>query len=156
VISCFGFEKNLKILPKHLAWNISKSWWRYFLSHIMVLFVLNQCRILYYTIIIQENSLYVICCFGFEENKKRPKHLARNISKSWWRPFLSHIMIFFFLNQCRIFYFAISIPENSLYVIGCFGFKEKPKNRPKHLARNISKSLWRPFLSYLMVFFMLN
>jgi hypothetical protein len=121
----------------------------------MIFFGLNQCRIFYFTIIVPENSLYVIGCFGLKKTK-HPKHLARNISKSWWRPFLSHIMIFFALNQCRIFYFTIIVPENSLYVIGCFGFEEKPKKHPKHLARNISKSWWRNFLSHIMIFFGLN
>jgi hypothetical protein len=142
--------KKKKKHPKHLARNISKSWWRPFLSHIIIFFALNQCRIFYFTIIIPENSLYVIGCFSFEERqKKRPEHLARNISKSWWSSFQSHIMIFFVLNQCRIFYFTLIIPENTLYVIDCFGFEEKPKKPPKHLARNISKSWWRPFLSHI-------
>jgi hypothetical protein len=39
--------------------------------------------------------------------KKRPNYLAWNISKSWWRPFLSHVMVFFMLNQCRILCFKI-------------------------------------------------
>jgi L-rhamnose mutarotase len=146
--------KKKKIRPKHLARNISKSWWRPFLSHIEVFFVLNQCRILFFTIIIPENSLCVISCFGFEEKQKiRPKHLARNISKSWWRPFLSHIVVFYVLNQCSILYFTIFLPENSLYVIVSIGFEEKQKKCPNHLARNISKSWWRPFLSHIMIFF---
>ncbi len=157
VIGCFGFEENLKIRPKHLAWNIAKSWWRSFLSHIMVLFVLHQCKILYYTIIIQENLVYVIGLFGVEVKPKiRPKHLCWKISKSWWWPFLSNILVFFVLNQCNKFYFTIIIPENSLYVIGCFSFEEKQKIRPKHLAQNISKSWWRPVLSHIMIMFVLN
>jgi hypothetical protein len=76
------------------------------------------------------NKLYVIGCFGFEEKQKiRPKHIAQNISKSWWRPFLSHIVVFFVLNQCSILYLTIFLPENSLYVIVSIGFEEK-KNVP--------------------------
>jgi hypothetical protein len=118
--------------PKHLAWNISKSWWRPFLSHIIVFFVLNLCTILYFTIIIRENSLYMTGCIGVEEiPKKCPKHLAWNISKSWWRPFLSHVIVFFVLNQCTILYFTIIIRENSLHVTGCIGIEEIQKKFPK-------------------------
>ena len=140
-------KKYQKKRPKHLAWNISNSWWRPFLSHVMVFFMLNQCRILYFTIIIRENSLHVTNWIGVEEiPKKRPKHLAWNISKSWWRPFLSHVMVFLMLNQWKILYFTIIIRQNSLHVTGCIGVEEKTKERPKHLAWNISKSWWRPFL----------
>jgi L-rhamnose mutarotase len=157
VTSCFCVEEIPKKLPKHLAWNISNSWWRPFLSHVMVFFMLNKCRILCFTIIIRENSLHVTSCFGVEEiPKKRPKLLAWKISKSWWRPFLSHVMVFFMLNQCRILCFTIIIRENSLHVTSCFGVEEIPKKRPKLLAWKISKSWWRPFLSHVMVFFMLN
>ncbi len=91
------------------------------------------------------------CC---EENPKiRPKHLFLNISISWWRPSLSHIMVFFVLNKCGILFFTIILQENSLYVIACIGVGEKPKIRAKYLAWNISKSWWRPFLSHIMVFF---
>ncbi len=128
-----------------------------FLSHIMVFFVYNQCRILYFTIIIPGNSLYVTGCIGVEEKQKiRPKHLAWNISKSWWRPFLSHALVLFVLNQYRILYFTIIIRRNSVHVTGCIGVEEKPKIRPKHLAWNISKSWWRPFLSHVLVFFVVN
>jgi hypothetical protein len=60
-------------------------------------------------------------------------------------------MIFFGLNQWRIFYLKIIIPENTLYVIDCFGFEEKPKKPPKHLARNISKSWWRLIFVYIFL-----
>ena len=124
-------KKYKKKRPYFLAWNISKSWWRPFLSHIMVFFILNQWRILCFTIIIRENSLYVTGCIGVEEiQKKGPKHLAWNIFKSWWRPFLSHVMVFFMLNQCRILCFTIIIRENSLHVTGCIGVEEIPKNVP--------------------------
>ncbi len=124
-------KKSKKKRPKHLAWNISKSWWRPFLSHVMVFFVLNQCRILYFTIIIPKYSLYMIGCTDVEEKPKiRPKHLTCNISKSWWRPFLSYIMVFFVLNQCRILYFTVILSENSLYVTGCTDVEEIPKNVP--------------------------
>jgi hypothetical protein len=53
------------------------------------------------------------CC---RNTKKRPKHLVWNISKSWWRPFLSHVMVFFMLNHCRILCFTIIIRENSLHL----------------------------------------
>ncbi len=46
--------RNIKKRPKHLAWNVSKSWWRPFLSHVMVFFMLNQSKILYFTIIIRK------------------------------------------------------------------------------------------------------
>ena len=88
--------------------------------------------------------------------KKRPKHQAWNISKSWLNPFLSHVSVFFVLNQYRILYFKIIIRRNTEHVMGCIGVEEIPKKRPKHLAWNISKSWWRPFLSHIMVFFMLN
>jgi energy-converting hydrogenase Eha subunit A len=157
VTSCIGIEEIPKKRPKHLAWNISKSRWRPFLSHIMVFFILNQWRILCFKIIIRENSLYVPGCIGVEEiPKKRPKYLAWNISKSWWTPFLSHVLVFFVLNQYRILYFKIIIRRNSEHVPGCIGVEEIPKKCTKHLAWNISKSWWRPFLSYIMVFFMLN
>jgi hypothetical protein len=67
------------------------------------------------------------CC---RNTKKRPKHLAWIISKSWWRPFLSHVMVFFMLNQWRILCFTIIIRENSLHVTSCFGVEEIPKNVP--------------------------
>ncbi len=71
-------------------------------------------------------------CIGVEEiQKKRPKHLARSISKSWWRPFLSHVMEFFMLNQCRVLYLTIIIRKNSLHVTGCIGVEEIQKNDPK-------------------------
>jgi hypothetical protein len=66
----------------------------------------------------------------WRNTKKRPKHLTWNISKSWWRPFLSRVMVFFMLNQCRILYFTIIIRENSLHLTGCIGFEEIPKNVP--------------------------
>jgi hypothetical protein len=66
----------------------------------------------------------------WRNTKKHPKHLALNISKSWWRPFLSYVMVFFMLNQCRILYFTINIRENSLHVTGCIGVEEIPKNVP--------------------------
>ena len=44
---------------RNIAWNISKSWWRPFLSHVMVFFMFNQCRILFFKIIKRENSLHV-------------------------------------------------------------------------------------------------
>ena len=117
--------------PNYLAGNISKSWWRPFLSHVLVFLLLNQWKILFFTIIIRENSLHVTCCFGVEEiPKKRPKHLTWNISKSWWRPFLSHVIVFFMLNQCRILCFKIIKRENSLHVTGCIGVEEIPKKRP--------------------------
>ncbi len=91
--------------------------------------MLNQCRILCFTIIIREDSLHVTGCIGVEEiPKKRPKHLARNISKSWWRPFLSHVMVFFRMNQCRILCFTIIIREKLLNVTGCIGVEETHKN----------------------------
>jgi hypothetical protein len=65
--------------------------------------------------------------------KKRPKHLARSIFKSWWRPFLSHVMEFFMLNQCRVLSFTIIIRENSLHVTGSIGVEEIPKNVPNIL-----------------------
>jgi hypothetical protein len=149
--------KKYQKCPKHLAWNISKSWWRPFLSHVIVFFALNQCTILYFTIIIRGNLLHVTGCIGVEEiPKKCPKHLSWNISKSWWRLFLSHVIVFFVLNQCRILYFTTIIRENSLHVTGCIGVEEKTKKRPKDLAWNISKSWWRPFLSHIIVFFVLN
>jgi hypothetical protein len=127
----FVLKKSQKKRPKHLAWNISKSGWRPFLSHVMVFFLLNQCRILYFTIIIRENSLHVTGCTDVEEiPKKRPKHLGWNISKWWWRPFLSLVMVFFVLNQCRILYFTIIVRENSLHVTSCIGVEEIPKNVP--------------------------
>jgi hypothetical protein len=148
VTGCIGVEEIPKKRTKNLAWNISKSWWRPFLSHVLEFFVLNQNRILYFTIIIRRNSEHVTGCIGVEGiPKKRTKHLAWNISKSWWRPFLSHIMVFFILNQWKILCFTIIIRENSLYVTGCISVEEIQKKRPKHLAWNISKSLWRPFLS---------
>jgi hypothetical protein len=150
-------KKYKKKRTKHLAWNISKSWWRPFLSHVLVFFVLNQYRILYFKIIIRRNSEDVTGCIGVEEiPKKRTKHLAWNISKSWWRPFLSHVLSFFVFNQYRILYFKIIIRRNSEDVTGCIGVEEIPKKRTKHLAWNISKFRWRPFLSHIMVFFMLN
>ncbi len=149
--------RSTKKCPKHVAWNITKSWWRPFLSHVMVFFMLNQCRILYFTIIISENSLHVTSLIGVAEiPKKRPKHLAWNISKSWWKPFLTHVMVFFRLNQCRILYFKIIIREKSLHLTGFIGVEETQKKRTKYLAWNISKSYWRPFLSHVMIFFMLN
>jgi hypothetical protein len=60
--------------------------------------------------------------------KKPPYYLAWNISKSWWRPFLSHVMVFFMFIQCRIPYFTIIIRENSLHLTGCIGVEEIPKN----------------------------
>jgi hypothetical protein len=54
-----------------------------------------------------------------------------NISKSWWRPFLSHVIVFFVLNQCTILYFTIIIRENSLHVTGCIGIEEIQKKFPK-------------------------
>jgi hypothetical protein len=39
----------------------------------MVFFVLNQCRILYFTIIIGENLLYGTGYTGVEEKKNVPK-----------------------------------------------------------------------------------
>jgi phosphatidylserine synthase len=123
----------------------------------MVFFILNQWRILCFTIIIRENSLYVTGCIGVEEiPKKRPKHLAWNIFKSWLGPFLSHVLVFFVLNQYRILYFKIIIRRNSVHVTSCIGVEEIPKKRTKHLAWNISKSWWRPFLSHVLVFFVLN
>ena len=122
-------KKYKKKRTKHLAWNISKFRWGPFLSHIMVFFMLNQCIIHYFTIIIRENSLYVTGCIGVEEiPKKRPKHLAWNIFKSWWRPFLSHVLVFFVLKQYRILYFTIIIRRNSEHVTGCIGVEEKQKN----------------------------
>ncbi len=118
-------KKYKKKRPKHLAWNISKSLWRPFLSHIMVFFMLIQCRIPYFIIIIRENSLYVTGCIGVEEiPKKRPKHLAWNISESWGRPFLSHVLVFFMLNQYRILYFTKIIRRNSEHLTGCIGVEE--------------------------------
>jgi energy-converting hydrogenase Eha subunit A len=135
----------------------NQSWWRPFLSYIMVFFMFNQCRKLYFTINITRNSVHVTGCIGVEEiQKKCPKHLAWNISKSWWRPFLSHVLVFFMLNQWRILYFTIIIRRNSVHKTVCIGVEEIPKKRPKHLAWNISKSWWRPFLSHIMGFFMLN
>jgi hypothetical protein len=66
----------------------------------------------------------------WRNTKKRPKHLAWNIFKSWWRPFLLHVMVFFMLNQCRILYFTIIIRENSLHVTSFIGVEEIPKNVP--------------------------
>ena len=64
----------------------------------------------------RENSLYVTGCIGVEEiPKKRPKHLAWNISKTWWRPFLSHVLVFFVLNQWRIHCFTIIIRLEIVY-----------------------------------------
>ncbi len=63
----------------------------------------------------------------WRNTKKRRKHLAINVSKSGWRPFLSHVMIFFMLNQCGILFFTIIIRENSLRVTGCIGIEEIPK-----------------------------
>ncbi len=120
--------RNTKKTSKYLARNISKSWWKPLLSHIMVFFILNQCRILYFTINIRRNSVHVTGCIGVEEiPKKRTKHLAWNISKSWWRPLLSHIMVFFILNQCRILYFPRNIRRNSVHVTGCIGVEEIQK-----------------------------
>jgi phosphatidylserine synthase len=148
VIGCIGVEEIPKKRTKHLAWNISKSWWRLFLLNVLVFFVLTQYKIFYFTINLRRNSEHVTGCIGVEGiPKKRTKHLAWNISKSWWRPFLSHIMVFFILNQWKILCFTIIIRENSLYVTGCISVEEIQKKRPKHLAWNISKSLWRPFLS---------
>jgi hypothetical protein len=111
--------RNTKKRPKHLAWNISKSWLRPFLSHVMVFFMLNQCRILYFTIIIRENSLHVTSCFGVEEiPKKRAKHLAWNISKSWWRPFLSHVMVFFMF--IRVEYSFLKLLKEKIRYM-CYG-----------------------------------
>jgi hypothetical protein len=84
----------------------------------------------------------------WRNTKKRTKNLACNISKSWWRPLLLHVLVLFVLNQYRIFYFTIIIRRNSEHVTGCIGVEEIPKKRPKHLAWNISKSWWRPFLSH--------
>ena len=93
----------------------------------LVFFVLNQYRILYFTIILRRNSVHVTGCIGVEEiQKKHPKHLAWNISKSWWRTFLSHVMVFFMFYQCRILYFTIIIRENSWHVTGCIGVEEIP------------------------------
>jgi hypothetical protein len=124
-------KKYQKKRTKHLAWNISKSWWRPFLSHVIVFFVLNQYRILYFTKIIRRNSVHVTGCIGVEEiPKKRTKHLAWNISKSWWRPFLSHVIVFFVLNQYRILYFTIILRRNLVHVTGCIGNEEIQKNVP--------------------------
>ncbi len=51
--------------------------------------------------------------------------------------FLSHVMLFFTLNQCRMFYFTIIIRENSLHLTGCIGVEDNQKNgcttfRPSH------------------------
>jgi hypothetical protein len=128
VTGCIGVEEIPKKRPKHLAWNISKSCWRPFLSHVLVFFVLNQYRILYFTIIIRRNSEHVTGCISVEEiKKKRPKHLAWNISKSWWRPFLLHVLVFFVLHQFKILYFTIIIRRNSEHVTGCIGVEEIPK-----------------------------
>jgi hypothetical protein len=157
VKGCFRVEEIPKRRSKHRAGNIFKSWWRPFLLHVLVFFVLNQYKILYFTIIIRRNSDYVTGCIVVEEiPKRRSKHLAWNISKSWWRPFLSHVLVFFVLNQYKILYFTIIIRRNSEHVTGCIGVEEIQKKRSKHLAWNISKSWWRPFLSHVSVFFVLN
>jgi hypothetical protein len=157
VTGCISVEEIPKKRTKHLAWNISKSWWRPFLLNVLVFFVLTQYRIFYFTIIIRRNSEHVTGCIGVEGiPKKRTKHLAWNISKSWWRPFQSHVLVFFVLNQYRILYFTIIIRRNSEHVTGCIGVEEIPKKRPKHLAWNIFKSWWRPFLSHVSEFFLLN
>jgi hypothetical protein len=123
--------RNTKKRPKHLARNISKSWWRPFLSHVMVFFMLNQWRIVCFTIIKRENSLPVTGWIGVEEiPKKRPKYLAWNISKTFWSRFLSHVLVFFVFNQYRILYFTIIIRRNSVHVTGCIGVEEIPKNVP--------------------------
>ena len=94
--------------------------------------MLNQCRIFYFTIIIRENSLHVTGCIGFEE-------IPKNVPKIYHEIFpnrggdISHVMVFFMLNQCRILCFTIFIRENSLHVTS-FGVEEIPKKRPKHLA----------------------
>jgi hypothetical protein len=69
----------------------------------------------------------------WRNTKKRPKHLAWIVSKSRWRPFLSHVMVFFMLNQWKIICFTIIIRENSLHVIDCIGVEEIPKNVPNIL-----------------------
>ena len=92
------------------------------------IFLLNQYRKLYFTKILRRKSVHVTGCIGVEEiPKKRPKHLAWNISKFWWRPFLSHVMVFFMFNQCRILYFTVIIRRNSVHVTGCIGVEEIPK-----------------------------
>jgi hypothetical protein len=125
-------KKYQKKRAKHLVWNISKSWWRPFLSHILVFFVYYQYRILYFTIILRKNSVHVTGCIGVEEiPKKRTKYLAWNISKSWWRPFLSHVLVFFVYYQYRILNFTIFIRRNSVHVTGCIAVEEIPKKTYK-------------------------
>ncbi len=136
-------KKYKKKRPKHLAWNISKSWWRPFLSHVLVFFMLNQYRIIYFTIIIRRNSEHVTGCIGVEEiPKKPPKHLAWNISITWWRPFVSHVMVFFMLNQCKMLYFTIIIRENSLYVTGCI----ETWKIPLHVIGKVSTKILKYFM----------
>jgi hypothetical protein len=65
-------------------------------------------------------------CIGTEKQKS-PKVLALNNSKSWWRPFLSHVMVFFVLNQCKILCFTIIMRENSFHVTGYIGVEEIQK-----------------------------
>jgi hypothetical protein len=38
------------------------------------------------------------------------------------------IMVFFVFNQCKTLYFTLIIQENSLYLTGCIGVEEIPKN----------------------------
>jgi hypothetical protein len=45
----------------------------------MVFFMLNQCRILYFTIIIRENSLHVTGCIGVEEIPKKVSNIYHEI-----------------------------------------------------------------------------
>jgi hypothetical protein len=131
VTSFIGVEDIPKKRPKHLAWTIFKSWWRPFLSHVLVFFVLNQYIIIYFVIIIRRNSVHVTGCIGVEEiQKKRTKHLAWNISKSWWRPFLSHVLVFFVLNQYRILYFTIIKEETQYMWQVALVLKKYQKNDP--------------------------
>jgi hypothetical protein len=84
----------------------------------MVFFVYNQCRILYFTN--NYTRKLTICdrlhwCWRKTKNTSQTS-IAWNISKLWWKPFLSHIMVFYVLNQCRILYFTITIPEKWIYL----------------------------------------
>jgi hypothetical protein len=45
----------------------------------MVFFMLNQCRMLCFTIIIRENSLYVTGCIGVEEIQKKVQNILPEI-----------------------------------------------------------------------------
>jgi L-rhamnose mutarotase len=50
--------------------------------------MLNKRRINHFTIIMPENSIYMISCIGVDEKQKTSKISSLNNSKSWWRPFL--------------------------------------------------------------------